>query len=160
VDTRRFSPYQPELATAPINRHGQCPPGRASIHPSPPAEKYRALADGNLGVGSIAILQWVKSTLDGGETVLSKLVALVLGPLVATPQLGHDVGHDLETIGLTYAEPVLPLGQLWSSCRIYPLISPMFRDTRTLDSEKLLNAWSNWNSVYQKNNSLFIVLSD
>jgi len=44
--------------------------------------------------------------------VLSKPVVLVLGPLVAMPQLGHDVGHELETIGLTYAEPALPLGQL------------------------------------------------
>jgi len=86
--------------------------------------------------------------------VLSKPVALVLGPLVVTPQLGHDVGHDLETIGLTYAEPVLPLGQLWSSRRIYPLISPMFRDTRAMDSEKLLNAWSDWNSVYQFDHGL------
>ncbi len=119
-----------------------------------PAEKYRALADGNLGVGGIAVLQWVKSTSDGGEAVLSKPVALVLGPLVVTPQLGHDVGHDLETIGLTYAEPVLPLGQLWSSRRIYPLISPMFRDTRAMDSEKLLNAWSDWNSVYQFDHGL------
>jgi len=86
--------------------------------------------------------------------VLSKPVALVLGPLVATPQPGHNIGHDLETISLTYAEPVLPLGQLWSSHRIYPLISPMFCDTCTLDSEKLLNAWSDWNLVYQFDHGL------
>jgi len=86
--------------------------------------------------------------------VLSKLVTLVLGPLVATPQPGHNVGHKLETIGLTYAKLVLPLGQLWSSCQIYPLISPMFCDTCTLDSKKLLNEWSEWNSVYQFNHGL------
>jgi len=119
-----------------------------------PVEKYWALADGNLGVRGIAVLQWVKNTSDRGEMVLSKLVALVLGSLVATPQPGHDVGHDLEAIGLTYAELVLLLGQLWSSCWIYPLISPMFHDTSTMDSEKLLNAWSDWNLVYQFDHGL------
>jgi len=81
-------------------------------------------------------------------------VALVLGPLVAMPQPGHNVGHNLETIGLTYAELVLPLWQLWSSGWIYPLISPMFHDTCTLDSKKLLNTWSDWNSVYQFDHGL------
>ncbi len=85
--------------------------------------------------------------------VLSKPVALVLGPLVATPQPGHDVGYELETISLTYAK-VLPLGQLWSSHWLYPLISPMFCNTHTLDSEKLLNIWSDWNSVYQFDHGL------
>jgi len=85
--------------------------------------------------------------------VLSKPVTLVLGPLVATPQPGHDVGYKLETISLTYAK-VLPLGQLWSSHWLYPLISPMFCNTHTLDSKKLLNIWSDWNSVYQFDHGL------
>jgi len=45
-----------------------------------PVEKHRALADGNLGVSGITVLQWVAHTSDGGEAVLSKPVALVLGP--------------------------------------------------------------------------------
>jgi len=94
------------------------------------------------------------STLDGGKPVLSKLVAMVLGPLVATPQLGHDISYELQTIGLSYAKLALPLGQLWSSHRLYPLISPMFGKTHTVDSKVLLNTWSNWNSVYQFDHGL------
>jgi len=40
---------------------------------------------------------------------------------MAMPQPGHDISYNLETIGLTYSE-VLPLGQLWSSHRLYPLL--------------------------------------
>jgi len=74
-----------------------------------PAEKSCALADSMLGVGTITILQWVTSTLDEGDPVISKTVAMVLGPLLATPQLGHNIGYDLEMLCLSYTSLALPL---------------------------------------------------
>jgi len=120
-----------------------------------PVEKFQALARGTFGVSAIAVLQWVANTSNGGETVLSKPVALIISPLITMAQTSNTVGYDLKTVGLAYGVPTLPLGQLWSSHHIYPLISPMFCNTQTMDTNELFNAWtSNWNSVYQFDHGL------
>jgi len=48
-----------------------------------PVEKFKALAGGNLGIGTLATVQWVMLTSDGREPEYSKPVVLVLGPLIA-----------------------------------------------------------------------------
>jgi len=120
-----------------------------------PVEKFQALARGTFSVSAIAVLQWVANTSNGSEMVLSKPVALVLSPLITTAQTSNNVSYNLETVGLAYGVPTLPLGQLWSSHHIYSLISPMFRNMQTMDTNKLFNALtSDWNSMYQFDHGL------
>jgi len=94
------------------------------------AEKYKALAEGNLGMGALAVVQWVMCTSDGGEPKYSKLVVLVLGPLIAPTQQGNNVGFDLDELGLLFHTPAQPLGKEWSSKQLYPILSPMVKDSR------------------------------
>jgi len=120
-----------------------------------PAEKYQVLTGAASGVGALAVVQWVVGTSDGGEPEYSKPVVLVLGPLIAPSQQGNNVGYDLGELGLSYHQPVQPLGKVWSSKRMYPLLSPMFRDTRLRDADSLIRLWTgDWNSVYQFDHGL------
>ncbi len=106
-------------------------------------------------MGAIAIVQWVANTSDGGEPILTRPMLVVLGPLIATPQTGGSVGYELEDLGLSYQIPVQPLGKTWSSRKLYPLISPMFRDTRLCDTDHIIASWEDdWNSIYQFDHGL------
>jgi len=94
-----------------------------------PAEKFHALTTNHHGVGALAIVHWVTSISDGGEPEYSKPLAIILGPLIAAPQDGNTIGYKLEDLGLSFDQPAQPLGKDWSSKRIYPLITLLFRNT-------------------------------
>jgi len=120
-----------------------------------PAEKYKALAEGNLGVGALAVVQWVVGTSDGGEPKYSKPVVLVLGPLIAPTQQSNNVGFDLDELGLSFHTPAQPLGKEWSSKRLYPILSPMIKDSRLKNTDALLEFWdTDLHSIYQLDRGL------
>jgi len=80
---------------------------------------------------------------------------MVLGPLINSPQLGEDVGHDLSELGLDFTVPAVPLGKTWLSRRIYPLITPLLGNTRAKGAHKLVRMWDNdWPSIYQFDHGL------
>jgi len=95
-----------------------------------PCQQFQALAGGNLGIGALAIVQWVVGTSNGGNPAYSKPIVLVLDPLIAPTQEGHNIGYNLDELGLSsFQHPAQLLGKVWSSKHLYPLISPMFQDT-------------------------------
>jgi len=120
-----------------------------------PAEKFTDLAGASCGVGALAIIHWVATVSDGGEPQFTSPVAMVLGPLINSPQLGEDVGHDLSELGLDFTVPAVPLGKTWPSHRIYLLITPLLGNTRAKGAHKLVRMWDNdWPSIYQFDHGL------
>jgi len=116
-----------------------------------PAEKYKVLASTNSGAGTLAVVHWVVGSSDRGEPTFSKPVVLVMAPV----QVGTNVRYDLLEPGLSYHHPILLLGKVWSSKRMYPLLSPLFRDTRLCDADSLLKLWTtDWDSIYQFDHGL------
>jgi len=93
------------------------------------AEKYHTLTTMPLGVGALIMVQWVANTSDGGDAQLTNPVVLVLGPLLTPPQEGSSISTMLTDAWLDFHKPAKPLGKMWPSERIYPLVSPLFRDT-------------------------------
>jgi len=83
-----------------------------------PAEKFQKLTEVTLGVGAIAIIQWVASTSDSGEPILTCPLLVVLGMLIGTLQMGGFAGYELDDLGLSYQTPVQPLGKTWSSQKL------------------------------------------
>jgi len=86
-----------------------------------PAEKYQALSNMPLGIGTLVVLEWVASTSDGSDPQLTNPVVLVLGALLVPLQDGSHVGTTLANIGLAFQMPAKPLCKLWPSKQIYPL---------------------------------------
>jgi len=82
-------------------------------------------------------------------------VAIVLGTLINSPQLSNKVGHKLGKLGIDFYIPAQPLGKLWTSHCIHPLITPLFNNTQTLMADKLVCQWDdNWLSIYQFDHGL------
>jgi len=119
------------------------------------AEKYHTLTTMPLGVGTLIVVQWVENTSDGGNAQLTNPVVLVLSPLLAPPQEGGNVGTTLTKARLNFQKLAKPLGKMWPSKQIYPLVSPLFRDTQVIDSNGLFHAWDIiWTSIYQFDHGL------
>jgi len=78
-----------------------------------PAKKFADLSSASRGVGALTIIHWVATASDGGEPQFTSPVAIVLGPLINSPQLGDDVGYDLSELGLDFNVPAVPLGKTW-----------------------------------------------
>jgi len=71
------------------------------------------------------------------------------------PQIGNEVGHKLGELGIKFLAPAQPLGKLWTSHCIYPLITPLFNNTRILTANKLVGWWdNNWSAIYQFDHGL------
>jgi len=106
------------------------------------AEKYQVLTRANLGIGALAMVQWVMGMSDSGNPAFSKPVVLVLGPLVAHAQEGASISYDLTELGLSYHHPAHPLGKVWLSKHMYPLLSPMFCNMQLCGADSLLQLWT------------------
>jgi len=76
-----------------------------------PAEKYQALSNMPLGIGTLVVLEWVASTSDGSDPQLTNPVVLVLGALLVPLQDGSHVGTTLANIGLAFQTPAKAPGQ-------------------------------------------------
>jgi len=120
-----------------------------------PGEKFEDLSRTASGIGALAIIHWIAAISDGGDPQYTPPVAIVLGLLVNSPPLGNDVGHELGDLGIDFYVPAQPLGKLWTSHHIYPLISPLFNNTRQLTANKLVRQWDdNWSPIYQFDHGL------
>jgi len=67
-----------------------------------PSGKFKALAGRNLGMGALAMVQWVVGTSNSREPKYSKPVVLVLGPLITPTLLNNTNSLDVFNF-LTFA---------------------------------------------------------
>jgi len=96
-----------------------------------PAEMFEDRSSTPCSIGALAIVHWIAATSDGGNPQYTSPIVIVLGPLINLPQIGNEVGHKLGELGIKFLAPAQPLGKLWTSHCIYPLITPLFNSTRS-----------------------------
>jgi len=120
-----------------------------------PAKKFADLSQSSLGIGALTIVHWVATTSDGSKPQFMNPVAIVLRPLINSPLIGKDVGHDLSEQDHNLQVPAKLLGRLWPLHHIYPLIMLLFSCMHRLDADKSVHMWdTNWLSIYQFDHSL------
>jgi len=120
-----------------------------------PGEKFEDLSHTSTSINALAIDHWIAAISDGGDPQYTPPVAIVLGPLINSPPLRNNIGHKLGDLGIDFYVLAQPLGKLWTSHHIYPLITPLFNNTQKLTADKLVCQWDDdWSSIYQFDHGL------